>query len=594
MDRKSIILLIATFVLFMAMSQLLNVVFPPKPIPANQLTNQVTSVSGTNVRNFQASVATNTTAMTNAAAAAAPVPAPSAKEEFIAIESDIARYVFTSHGGGIKTIELKKYLANVGCNLPDTSTNALATLNTRAPAPVFSVAASQALVGDNVFHIAESNGVVTATKALPNGLRLVKEFRLSTNYLVKASFRWENPTGQPLLLPAREVVYGTTGAMGEQDESLALGVEWYNGNKVERINAGWFQNRTLGCIPGTPRTEYSGGETNVQWAAAPNQFFTLIATPFVPADRIFGRRLPVPPPSEATTANEQRKLANPFMFQGSFGYTEIVVPANQVLPQEFDLFAGPKEYNTLSRLGRDVDRVMNFDGFFGSFAKILLLAMNGLQKFGLSYAWAIIFITIVIKLIFWPMTAASTRSMKRMGALQPQMKAIQEKYKSDPQKMNQKLQEFMKENKVNPLGSCLPLLIQIPIFFGFYRMLQSAIELRGAEFFWICDLSQQDTVFRIPLPGSDFPINPMAILMGITMLVQARLTPPSPGMDPMQQKIMKYMPLMVLGILYWFSSGLTLYWTVQNLLSILQMKLTKEKPAAPKAPVPAAPAPRKA
>jgi YidC/Oxa1 family membrane protein insertase len=262
--------------------------------------------------------------------------------------------------------------------------------------------------------------------------------------------------------------------------------------------------------------------------------------------------------------------------------------------QEFDLFAGPKEYNTLSKLGRDVDRVMNFDGFFGSFAKILLLSMNGLHKVGLSYAWAIILITVIIKLIFWPITTASTRSMKRMGTLQPQMKAIQDKYKADPQKMNQKLQEFMKENKVNPLGSCLPLLIQIPVFFGFYRMLQSAIELRGAQFFWICDLSQQDTIFRVPLPGNDFPINPMAILMGITMLVQARITPPSPGMDPMQQKIMKYMPLMVLGILYWFSSGLTLYWTVQNLLSIAQMKLTKEKPAAPKTPAPTPAVPRKA
>lgn len=596
MDRKSIILLVATFVLFMAWTPMLDKIFPPKPIPANQLTNQVAIVGGTNVKNFQATVATNVAGATNAAASAAAtteIPAPSAKEEFITIENESARYIFTSHGGGIKTIELKKYLANVGCNQPEpVDTNALATLNTRAPAAAFSLAGSQALLGDNLFHIAETNGVVTATKALPNGLRLVKEFRLSTNYLVKATLRWENPTGQPVLLPAREVVFGTTAAMGEQDESLALGIEWYNGSKVERIKAGWFKAGMF--FNRNPPTEYSGGQTNVQWAAVPNQFFTLIATPHVPADKVLGRRLPAPPASEGTTANEQRKLANPYMFQGSFGYSEIAVPAGQVLPQEFDLFAGPKEYNTLSRLGRDVDRVMNFDGFFGSFAKILLLAMNGLHKVGLSYAWAIIFITVVIKMIFWPMTAASTRSMKRMGALQPQMKAIQEKYKSDPQKMNQKLQEFMKENKVNPLGSCLPLLIQIPIFFGFYRMLQSAIELRGASFFWICDLSQQDTIFRVPLPGNDFPINPMAILMGITMLAQARITPPSPGMDPMQQKIMKYMPLMVLGILYWFSSGLTLYWTVQNLLSILQMKLTKDKPADPKAPAPAAPAPRKA
>jgi len=198
----------------------------------------------------------------------------------------------------------------------------------------------------------------------------------------------------------------------------------------------------------------------------------------------------------------------------------------------------------------------------------------------LNYAMAIIVITIIIKLLFWPLTNASTKSMKRMAALQPQMKAIQEKYKEDPAKMNRKMMEFMKEHKVSPLGGCLPMLLQIPVFFGFYKMIQSAIELRGARFLWACDLSKPDTLLVIP--GLNFPLNPLPLLMGVTMLWQARLTPPSPGMDPMQQKIMKYMPLMFLFILYNFSAGLTLYWTVQNLLTIAQMKLTKakEEPAA--------------
>jgi YidC/Oxa1 family membrane protein insertase len=118
------------------------------------------------------------------------------------------------------------------------------------------------------------------------------------------------------------------------------------------------------------------------------------------------------------------------------------------------------------------------------------------------------------------------------------------------------------------------MLLQIPVFFGFYKMLQSAIELRGAKFLWACDLSQSDTIWFIPFLN-DFPLNPMPLLMGATMLLQARLTPMSPGMDPAQQKIMKYMPLMFMFILYKMSAGLTLYWTVQNLLTIAQMKLTK-------------------
>ena len=171
--------------------------------------------------------------------------------------------------------------------------------------------------------------------------------------------------------------------------------------------------------------------------------------------------------------------------------------------------------------------------------------------------------------------------MKRMQEFQPQMKVIQEKYKDDPRKMNTKMMEFMREHKVSPLGGCLPMLLQIPVFFGFYWMLQSAIELRGARFLWACDLSQPDTVWVIP--GMNFPVNPLPLIMGATMLWQARLTPASPGMDPVQQKMMKYMPLMFMFFLYNFQAGLTLYWTVQNLLTIAQMKLTKSSSDAPSA-----------
>ena len=174
--------------------------------------------------------------------------------------------------------------------------------------------------------------------------------------------------------------------------------------------------------------------------------------------------------------------------------------------------------------------------------------------------------------------------MKRMQQFQPQMNAIKDKYKDDPAKMNKKTMEFMKENKINPVGGCLPMLIQIPIFIGFYRMIQSAIELRGASFLWIGDLAQPDTLFVIAgmswfpfigIPGVGLPFNLLPLIMGATQIWQISLTPPSPGMDPAQQKMMRWMPLMFLVILYNFSAGLTLYWTAQNLLSILQTKLTK-------------------
>jgi YidC/Oxa1 family membrane protein insertase len=338
-----------------------------------------------------------------------------------------------------------------------------------------------------------------------------------------------------------------------------------------------------------------GGQSNVVWAAVVNQFFTIATVPNSPAAQIVSTHVNLPPPSLEEKAKDSKVQMQPYGFETALVYPETVLAPGQSIDRQFDVYSGPKEYNALARLGHELDLIMEFTGFSGFFAKPLLLSMNGLHAMGLAYGVAIIVITVIIKLLFWPLTLASTRSMKRMSALQPQMKAIQAKYKDDPKKMNSKMMEFMKEHKVSPLGGCVPMLLQIPVFFGFYRMLQSAIELRGAHFLWACDLSQPDSIFVIP--GLDFPINPFPLMMGATMLWQASMTPPSPGMDPVQQKMMKYMPLMLMVFFYNTSAGLTLYWTVQNLLTIAQLKLTKDKPApgtaGPKTPVPAGPARRK-
>jgi len=193
--------------------------------------------------------------------------------------------------------------------------------------------------------------------------------------------------------------------------------------------------------------------------------------------------------------------------------------------------------------------------------------------------------------VFWPLTAKSTRSMKRMQALAPELKALQEKYKDDVQKLTQKQWEMYRKHKVSPMSGCLPMLIQMPVFIGFFTMIRSAIELRGAHFLWVTDLAKPDTLFMIPgltfIPfistPEGLPFNLLPLLMGGAMVWQSHLTPPSPGMDQSQAKIMRYMPLLFLAFLYNYSSGLTLYWTVNNLLTIAQTKLTKtlQDPVAP-------------
>ncbi|MBI5774308.1 MAG: membrane protein insertase YidC [Verrucomicrobia bacterium] len=597
MDRKSIIVLVASVAVLVLWFPLVNKLYPPRPLPPG--TNTVSSGTNalaqpTNSPPGAPSAPAAPAAVVSAAPQIAPVVATNAApEELLTVESASARYTFSSHGGGLKLVELRGYPAAIACGAnKNADTNKLASLNTKAPVPAMTLLGGEAVQGDGVFKLAKSGTGVRAEKELPGGLVLVKEFQPSTNFLLAVSVRLENRSAQSLSLPPQELVIGTATPLNAHDNALLMGLYWYNGVKAEHIQETWFANSSfLGCVSGSTqrRTEFLGGQGDVAWAAVHNQFFTMVAIPKERAPHVIARHLNLPAPTAAEVAADPKAVRQPFGFQTAFLYPASTLAPQQVVERKFDIFAGPKEYNNLARLGarfgNNLDLVMDFGGFFGWFAKMLLLSMNGLHGWGLPYGLAIIAITVIIKVLFWPLTNASTKSMKRMQELQPQMNALKEKYKDDPKKMNQKLMEFMRDNKVSPLGGCLPMVLQIPVFFGFYTMLQSAIELRGASFLWACDLSQPDTLFMIP--GIDFPFNLLPLLMGGTMLWQATLTPPSPGMDPTQQKIMKYMPLMFMVFLYNFSAGLTLYWTAQNLLTILQMKITKTSaPAAPAAPAP--------
>ena len=591
MDRKAIIILAACFLLLLAWQPMVNKIWPPIRVPLGK-TNQTSS------RVTESPAGTNRAAARSApppemrAAPALPYPKPTMAEDTIAITNGQARYVFTSHGGGLKEVSLVKFPETVRAGPKAGGPDEFATLNEHAQMAVMASLDGSVFDGDGAFQITRTATGVRAEKVLTNGLVVVKEFEPTTNYLLNASVRVTNQSEAAVDLPPQRWIAGTASPMNPDESGLSLGLMFYDGNSTVDIGQSWFDNRFLGCFPGTPRSEFLANRTNIVWAAAHNQFFALIAMPREPASDVYCRSIMVPRPPEWAVHS---KGGSPTIH----GYeTALVFPAarlaaGQATRHDIVFYAGPKEYRTLTRvgdrMGNHVDLVMGFGGFFGFFAKLLLLSMNGLHDLlSLGYGWVIILITIIIKAVFWPLTQISTRSMKRMQALQPEMKKIQEKYKDDPAKMNRKTMEFMRENKVSPLGGCLPMLIQLPIFFGFYRMIQSAIELRGESFLWVADLSRPDTLFRILPASADVPFNLLPLIMGVTMLWQARLTPASPGMDPAQQKLMKYMPVMFLVILYNFSAGLTLYWTVQNLLSILQMKLTKTSEPAPSVPAPAA------
>tara|TARA_B100000745_G_scaffold14690_1_gene10693 strand:- start:1701 stop:3515 length:1815 start_codon:yes stop_codon:yes gene_type:complete len=494
------------------------------------------------------------------------------------LETEESSYIFTS-AGGLKTVELKEphvvMTKNIdllwGTNNGDVNSTPI-KLNHGVELPVFALEG----VDDSEFSVNTDGNRVTMVSTNQAGIRITKEFSTGTNYLLHTTITLANSTKEPVILDQRKLMLGTTMPLEKGGSYPVWGAQWHNGDDIEDIDEGWFANRTLGCIPGTPRTYFMSAGQPVKWVGVHNRFFALTTIPMEGATggRVYSTKTTPRPLNDPQEEGEQ--YAHDTGILTSLQFEAQVLQPGESIIQEFTTYAGPKEYQVLLAHGQtyenSIDLVMGYNTpVFGLFAKLLLRSMNGLHNFGLGYAMSIIVITIIIKILFWPLTRASTISMKRLAAYGPQMAEIKAKYKEDPQKMNKRTMEFMREHKINPLGGCLPILIQIPVFIGFFTMLRTAVELRGAKFLWACDLSQSDTVTDIV----GFPINPLPMIMGVTMLLQARLTPVSPTADPTQQKIMKYMPLMFIVILYNFSAGLTLYWTVQNMLSILQTKLTK-------------------
>lgn len=235
-----------------------------------------------------------------------------------------------------------------------------------------------------------------------------------------------------------------------------------------------------------------------------------------------------------------------------------IVPPGQSASYRYTLYVGPKDYDLLKAQGVGLEDSINFGSWIKWLALPLLKVLNYINDYVHNYGIAIIILTILIKLIFWPLGNMSYKSMKEMQKLQPKIKELQEKFKEDKAKLQQATMELYKSHKVNPMGGCLPIFIQIPVFFGLYRALLYAIELRHAPFyFWIQDLSAKDPYYITP------------IIMGATMFLQQKMSP-APGGNEMQQKMMMWLPVIFTFLFLNFPSGLVIYWLFNNILSIGQ------------------------
>lgn len=331
-----------------------------------------------------------------------------------------------------------------------------------------------------------------------------------------------------------------------------LNFGFYNGKKADFLKLRQFAASSgfFGMGRREARSEITE-RGHFLWGAVKNQFFVAILTPDSAASAFETAPLPLEIDGRAQEG-----------IRGS-----LLLPLQSTadgLTASMSYYVGPKEYTRLDRMGQHQDLVMQF-GWFGFISKLLLLLMTGIHALILNWGVTIILLTVLVKLLLWPLTNAQIRSTRGMSKLQKPLKEIQAKYKNNPKKVQAETLHLFRENSVNPAAGCLPIFIQLPIFIGLYYMLRTASELRFAGFLWIQDLSVADTIAT----WGQFPINPLPLLMGVSMLWQMQMTPNAMA-NGMQKRIFQFMPLFFLFICYRFPSGLVLYWTVQNLLTILQ------------------------
>jgi YidC/Oxa1 family membrane protein insertase len=508
-----------------------------------------------------------------------------ADAETTVLENDFVSVRFTDFGGAIETVAFKKYAADQGSPEPF-------VFNQRHAAPILALGELQGLGADTRFtRVSATAREIVYQAVFENRVEVTRRYVLadpadpkSEPYRIRHETTLRNLTDATIALPRLVLELGTSALVGPSDTGLYLNVAGYNGEDAEVTDRGAFDPGFLSKFGvGDPRPKSQLEQPGpVVWAAVKNQFFASIYTPDQPGQSVAIRRVELPPLSGGTRTDTGITAAARF--------DQPALAPGATLVHTGRLYVGPKEYTRLAKsdeFTQREDKVMQFDRYF--FNRIFLSGIFGplLNKFMVwthslvgNWGWAIVLMTIGLKVITLPLPLAASKSAKRMAKLSEPMKAVREKYKDNPKKLQEATMALFKEHRVNPAGGCLPILLTIPLFVGFFAMLQGTAELRFQNFLWVHDLSAPDTVWRVP--GLNFPLNIMPILMGATMIFQMRLTPQPTTMEGPQAMIMKIMPWIFTLFCYNFAAALALYSTINGLFTIVQQvlvnKYSKDEP----------------
>jgi YidC/Oxa1 family membrane protein insertase len=374
---------------------------------------------------------------------------------------------------------------------------------------------------DTTFTLRPQANQATAQATLPNGLRLTKTITLDPNsYLHTLSFRFDNPTGKPVDVKGFDWGWGPGlgTAAGEQKENSRL---------IRALSKGKLKAHAL-----KPGDYPDLGE----WAAIDNRYF-LVA--FLPVNA--GQpRLNV----TGTKDNTVVKIIE-----------DLTVPANGAMTLQYQLYAGPKGYTQLSHYHKGLEASVDF-GVFSWLGKLILRVIYWLQEKTGNFGWAIVILTCMLQILLFPLTVKSFKATLAMKRLQPQIAALQKNYKSDPKRLNIEMMNLYKRSGTNPFGGCLPMVLQLPIFWALFTTLRNAYELRGAPWIgWIHDLSAPDRFHVLP------------VIMGIGMFFQQRLS--GAVTDPTQRQMMYMMPVIFTVMFFNFPAGLVLYWLTNNIVTMI-------------------------
>jgi YidC/Oxa1 family membrane protein insertase len=530
----------------------------PRPAPVSVAPGQASPTAA------PAIVAPSPLATPVAEATPSSSPTPSFAEKIETLRNSDVELRLTNRGGGIKEVVLLKQIAEKGQPV---------VLNSDQSSPIGAILEQPSAPMLPEFTASAQSESVQFERTTPEQVAIRKKFFFEKapenkdNYVIEMDVDLENWGDKVYQSGGYFVALGSAGPIHPRDYPSYTRLVWCVGGRPKAIDVGWFGSSSgfLGLGQRAARPYFQENIAGAEWVAVSNQFFTTLMAPLTAkATGVWGRRFDI-------DRGPELKLPG---IEGALGLPAFELQPGQTYSARFEIYAGPKLYHRLAQLPHNEAEVMDF-GLFKIVCQFLLNFMNLLHSWLHDYGLAILALTTIIKLTLWPIQNKANRSMRQMAALSPKVQELRDKYKDDPTRMNQEMMKLYKQYGINPVGGCLPMMIQIPIFFGLFKMLGQAVELRNAQFLWVKDLSQPDTIAHLPLLG--WPINIIPLCMAATQIWLMAMTPKTG--DPTQRRVMMFTPLIFLFICYNFAAALALYYTAQNLFSILQFYQNKRQPA---------------